>query len=308
MKKIIKIVLLFPSLLLLVMGCEQEEKLPLESITNALGTAGGLRTINIGSPTFNFLDKNNTEFSVDVEEWDAQDGDLLESVDVLVAFTDNSPENGDNTMAATLVKNVPASDFAVDSSSRLPRTTLTVSLVEVANALGLDIDDDILSNDTFRVNLSLNLSDGTVFNSSNFEGNITGAFFNSPFTYPVQFSCPIEDASLFQGTYIVTRDDWADYGVGNEIPVVLGEDPFTFRILSTNNPFIANPDTSYMELTINPDDGTVTVQSNECFNYGPGFCLPVTGTGSIGSCTGSIDITIDFSPSFPGNVFRLAKK
>lgn len=306
MKILYKIFLAFFSLTMFL-SCEQEEKFPFERLTNVAGTAGGLRTINLSSPTFNFLEKNNTEFSVEVEEWDAEDGNLLESVDVSVAFIDNSIENGDNSTSSTLVKSIDASSFIINSSSGLPRATITISLVEVANALGLNIEDDILSDDTFRVNLSLNLTDGSVFNSNNIEGNITGPFFNSPFTYPVQFSCPINNASLFQGTYVVTRDDWADYAVGDEVPVVLGDDPFTFRILSANNPFISNPDSSYMEVTINPEDGTVTVQSNECFDYGPGFCLPVTGSGSIGSCTGSIDITIDFSPSFAGNIFRLEK-
>ena len=309
MKNIIKYLLFFPSILLILVGCEQEEKFPLESITNELINAGGLRGISINSGNFNFLDLQNSEFSITVEEWDNEDGGLLQDVDVFVSFSDNSPENGESTPSESLVKTIPASAFSVDSQTGLPRTTITLSAVEATDALGIDIDSEVLSSDTFRIRMALNLTDGTVYSSGNIEGNLTGPFFNSPFTYPVQFSCPIDESSvesLFEGTYVVTRDDWADYANGDEISVVLGDDPFTFRILSTNNPFVANPDTSYMELTINPEDGTVSVQSNECFNYGPGFCLDVTGSGSIGSCTGSIDITIDFG-TFTGNVFRLEK-
>lgn len=290
-----------------ISGCKDDDKLLFESITDIAGTAGGLRTIAILSPNFNYLDLDNSEFSVEVEEWDNLDGGLLQSVDVFASFNDNSPENGDRSVPSTLVKNIAASNFTVNSYSGLPRATISLQATEAINALGLDKDNDILYNDSFRIFLTLNLTDGTKFSYNNLEGNITGPFFNSPFTYPIEFSCPIDDASLFQGTYIVTRDDWADYAVGTEIPVVLGDDPFTFRLLSVNNPYISNPDTSYMEFTINPDDSSVAVTSNECFDYGPGFCLNVTGTGTIGSCTGAINVTINFGP-YAGYVFQLSKK
>jgi len=294
------------SILTMMISCTDEEKLPFETITNNTSTAGGLRGIAILSPNFNFLDFNS-KFSIEVEEWDDQDGNLLEAVDIFVSFQDNSASNGDTSVPEAFVKTVPASSFSIDPKSGLPRSILSLSASEAITALGLDKDNEVLDSDAFRIRFTLKLSDGSEFTSTNLEGNLTGVFFSSPFTYPIQFSCPIDDVSLFQGTYVVTRDDWADYSVGAEIPVELGDDPFTFRILSVNNPFIANPNTSYMEITVNPDDGTATVLSNEAFDYGGGFTLNVSGSGTVGSCTGDISITINFG-SFTGNVFNLSKK
>lgn len=62
-----------------------------------------------------------------------------------------------------------------------------------------------------------------------------------------------------------------------------------------------------MEVTINPADGSATVISNECFNY-PGFdCVDVTGTGSVGTCTGDINVVLDFGP-YTDNGFSLVKQ
>ncbi len=181
-------------------GCEDEDKLPFEIITNEAGTAGGLRTINIISPTIDLNDIANSEFSVEVEEWDDQDGGLLESVDVFVQFQDNTPDNGDSSAAEALISNVPASAFAVNGTSGLPRAVITVPAQDAIGQLGLDIASDIDGGDIFRFRLALNLTDGSVFSSGNLEGNITGVFFNSPFSYPANVVCNL-DASVFTGTY-----------------------------------------------------------------------------------------------------------
>jgi hypothetical protein len=89
--------------------------------------------------------------------------------------------------------------------------------------------------------------------------------------------------------------------------MVLGDAPYTFRILSANNPFIGNPNTSYIEVTINPLDGTVTAASNEPFDYGGGFLLPVTGDGRVGACTGDITLSLDFGTFGIDQAFVLTK-
>ncbi|MEX0289067.1 MAG: hypothetical protein AB3N14_08130 [Flavobacteriaceae bacterium] len=198
MKNLFK--LLFYSVIVILIGCEDEEKLPFETITTQAGTAGGLRTINVISPTIDLNDITNSEFSVEVEEWDDQDGGLLESVDVFVQFQDNTPDNGNSAVAENLISNVPASAFSVNSTSGLPRTTITVTAQEAIDLLGLDPSTDIDGGDIFRFRLALKLSDGSVFSSGNLEGNITGVFFNSPFTYPANVVCNL-DQSVFTGTY-----------------------------------------------------------------------------------------------------------
>lgn len=104
------------------------------------------------------------------------------------------------------------------------------------------------------------------FTNTDADGTVTtNSYFKSPYLYPVQFFCSLEDASLFEGNYTVAADVWADYAVGDIVPVEYNPEDgaYTFRILATNNPYISNPDSAYMLVTINPEDGTATVTSNE---------------------------------------------
>lgn len=111
--------------------------------------------------------------------------------------------------------------------------------------------------------------------------------------------CPLNDASLFNGNYKVTADTWEDYAPGDIVPVVynLANGKYVFRILNTANPYVINSSTSYIIGTINPATNTVTVTSNEPWNYGPGAVYTVTGTGNVSSCTGDINLKIRFSGS-----------
>ncbi len=100
-------------------------------------------------------------------------------------------------------------------------------------------------------------------------------------------------AAPFVGTATVVVDDWADYAVGASIPIEAGSNPYEFYIRSTNNPYISNPDTSYMIVTIDPLTGNATVTSNEDFEYG---CSEgdVTGSGTVNACAGTIDLVLSF--------------
>lgn len=122
--------------------------------------------------------------------------------------------------------------------------------------------------------------------------------------------CPLEDASLFDGDYKVTADAWSDYAVGTIIPVVYNstDGTFKFRILATKNPYISNASTAYLLVTINPITNAVTIQSNEDFDYGGGDTTAVTGTGTVSSCTGDLNLKLDF-PGFGagGYTFNLTK-
>jgi hypothetical protein len=111
-------------------------------------------------------------------------------------------------------------------------------------------------------------------------------------------------ASQFDGNYKVTKDDWADYHVGDIVPVVYNpaDGTTTFRINSTTNPAINNAATAYLLVTINAD-ATVTVVSNEDYNYG-GDTTNVVGTGTVGYCGSFINLTLDF-PDFDASGYEL---
>lgn len=276
-------------LLLLAFGfsCSTEEK-TVDDVIETTPRGAILRTISIPSPTFNFTDATS-KWEVVVEEQDVEKGGLLDEVEVYVQLL--SP-NGNSSEA--LAKTVTASEFSTGPFG-LPRANISLVLSDVLTLLGLE-EGEFLSSDQFNIRLNLKLTTGQSFTQGDTNPNIAGGqFFSSPFFYRAQFFCPIDEApDLFTGTYTVVTDIWADYAPGAQIPVVLGEDPYTFRILSTNNPFIGNPDTSYIEVTINPIDGTVIAASNEPFDYGGGFLIPVTGDGRVGACTGDITLSLDF--------------
>jgi len=293
--KILFLVLAFT----LMQACETEDKI-IDEVFDNVERGAILRTIDTPNPTFDF---NNTssEWVVTVEAQDAANGKLLEQVNIYSAFVDDGVIGSE-----AYIKTVSASEFYEDEWGLL-RVDIAVMLQDVLDAAGLE-QGDFDSGDSFNIRLESELTDGRTFSYSNTAGTVTGgSFFSSPFLYSVQFFCALEDASLFDGDYVVTVDAWADYSPGDIVPVEFVS-AYTFRILSTNNAWINNTTTSYMEVTINPVDGSAVVSSNECFdtNWGGG-CLDVTGAGSVGTCTGDINVVIDVG-SYTKNAFSLVKK
>lgn len=278
-------------------SCSTDEK-TVEDVLNSVHRGAFLRTLSVNSETFDFNDTSSV-WSITVEEQDYEGGFLLEEVEIYtmhIGTDGNGPEE--------FVKSVPASQFSPGPFG-LPRADIEVAFSEVLNALELQAGDYVDS-DQFNIRLNLKLTDGRSFTQGDANPNITGGqFFQSPFSYRVQFFCVLEDTSLFSGTYTVTADVWADYAAGDQIPVVEGDDPFTFRILSTNNTYIANTETAYIEVTIDPEDATVTAQSNEPFDYG--VPVNIVGTGTVGSCTGDINLVLDFLPYQTEQLFTLTK-
>jgi hypothetical protein len=119
---------------------------------------------------------------------------------------------------------------------------------------------------------------------------VSTAIFNQTHTLEYSLECPF-NMSLFTGTYKVVTDTWEDYSQGALITVQPGPAANQFKILSTNNPYISNPSTSYMLVTVQ-NNGNVTVASNQPFIYdAPTGSMSVTGTGTVNFCTGGINIS-----------------
>jgi hypothetical protein len=112
-------------------------------------------------------------------------------------------------------------------------------------------------------------------------------------------------ASQFNGNYKVVLDKWNDYKVGATVPAVYNAADGTtkFRINASTNPALVNAATAYLLVTINAD-ATVTVVSNEDYNYGGGDTTNVVGTGTVGYCGSFINLTLDF-PGFAASGYAL---
>lgn len=290
---------LFLVCMIILSSCSSDDNSSVANQVQATTTNGAaLRTISINQGTFNYTN-TASEWSATVE---IQGGNLSQ----LKLYATHVTDSGSS--AEKYVKTFLPSIFTTGSNG-YPRGDVSVSLAETLTALDL-IAGQYAASDKFILRFELILTDGRVFSSANSGATVTGgSYFSSPFEYAAQFSCPLSDASIFNGTYTVVADAWQDYVPGDAIPVVYdpSDGPFTFRILSTNNPYILNAATSYIKVTVDPATNDVTVQSNEDFNYGGGFIVDVTGDGSVGSCTGDINVKLDFSGSSQNQTLSLIK-
>ncbi len=120
-------------------------------------------------------------------------------------------------------------------------------------------------------------------------------------------------SSMFNGNYKVTADDWADYSIGDIVPVEYNaaDDLTTFRIKNTNNPYLVNTN-SYFIVTISRSTGLVTkIGQSELFKYSPtdtGYA--VSGTGSVDRCTGNIKLNVTWKKgtnTYANQAFNLDK-
>ena len=292
---------LFLVIAIFMTSCESDDD---SSVANQVlaGTTSGafLRTISINTGTFDFTNAA-AEWSATLEAQGVGNGSALSEVRLYSTYTANG-----TTSPEALVKSFSPSIFS-PGPNEYPRADFNVSLAEVLTALNI-APGTYTASDSFALRFEMVLNDGRTFSAANASATVTGgSYTGSPFQYGAQFFCPLADASIFDGTYTVVADAWADYAPGETVPVVHvpADGPFTFRILSTNNPFIANTGTSYMLVTVDPADGTATVQSNEPFDYG--IPIDVTGDGTVGTCTGDINLSLDFSGQLDNQVFTLTK-
>ncbi len=114
-------------------------------------------------------------------------------------------------------------------------------------------------------------------------------------------------AAPFIGTATVLTDDWADDYVDGEITIEAGSNPFEFYVRMYSNPYIDNPDTAYLIVTIDPLTGNLTGVSNEPWNYGN--ATPVTATGTVDLCNRIIVLDLDYfyggGTHYTGNILEL---
>ncbi len=140
----------------------------------------------VAAQEFSFSDPSST-YSVTFEVEDNQQGALLEDVEVYARFTDASDATG--SIPETLVATLPASAFTTNEDG-LPSITVTLTLGELASALGLT-ESDYTGGDSFTIRYVLNLTDGRSFSNGNLNSTVSGgSYFRSPFIYTVPLVCP----------------------------------------------------------------------------------------------------------------------
>lgn len=142
---------------------------------------GFLRTLEL---TNSDLELNDSEgfFSIDLEANDSQNGDLLENVDVFVAFKSN---NGINEAGQEVwLKSLDKEEFS-QGNGGFPQVSLRISYSEFVVTTNAG---DIQCGDQFLVRLQLNLTNGSSFSTSNSNSPAVigmDTTINSPFCYTV---------------------------------------------------------------------------------------------------------------------------
>lgn len=266
MKNINKILLCSLSLAIF-WGCEDEDKNPFP--LSALKQAAVLRTIT--PPDVTTINKSNpseSTISLVVEADDFQDNTRFESMDIFVSLVDTFVDTDQETTTTLddqdasvddmLLVNVPASAFTAGGTDGKPQYTINVNGADVISLLNPDLTR-VDGGDIFRIRLAMNLLDGSVFTSTNVNGNVTGQFFASGFRYDATVVCILPPPA---GEYRIDMQD--SYGDGWQ----------------TNGG--------------NGGDGiTVTLSNGEVFEFG--LCSPYEGSSfdcTEGLSQGSTTITI----------------
>ncbi len=199
--------------------------------------------------------------------------------------------------------------------------TVNISQTDLYNAFTLlNSANDVALSDKLTISADIKLNNGTVVKMFTDKGVPNyGADVANSLVYSVLqnyiVSCPMADASLFNGNYKVATDVWADYSVNDIVPVVYNAANGTtkFRIMNSTNPStIAASSGNYLECTLNTTTGAVSVVSNAPYLYGAGAAnsFTVSGTGTVASCTGDITLSLTWTRStgsFANQKFELVK-
>jgi len=193
-------------------SCEDTDKLNFDPL--ALPSGAFLRTLNVDSANFNLKDLANSNWAITVEGDDGSNGSLMTSVDLHVTFKDNTPENGTVSLSEALVRNFPISAFTRGASGLLGGS-ISATANETFSALGLD-SEDVDGGDSFTFRLTLHLSDGRSFSSTEIGPDVTGAFFNSPFRYVAAVVCIPTSAITGEWTLDLV-DNYGDGWQGSQV-------------------------------------------------------------------------------------------
>ena len=204
-KQLNKIVLLLLSVVVLS-SCESDDK-AIDQVFDGVEYGAVLRKLEIVSASYNLTDLNSA-FTITVEEQDEEYGALLSEVDVYVS------RSGNEAMAFS----VPASAFTIGDKG-LPVTTISVTLGQALDALGLGSNYDV--GDVYGIRLSLKLTDGREFSAASASGSLQGSYFASPFYYTAPILCTPKP-----GDYVVDmQDSYGDGWQGDGIKVTFDGGP-----------------------------------------------------------------------------------
>jgi hypothetical protein len=193
MKKLSSILLILS--IFVTYSCRDEDLYPYPEVETQNSQGAFLRIVEVPSGIFDLNNIGNSSFQMTLEAEDnpSDKGTLTASVEFTVQFVDNTPGNGDASVAATAWTTVNASSFTVDSETGLPRYNVNVSANEVLTLLSLT-PADLDGGDRFRFEWTQVLTDGREFNRLNSSNSVQGeTYYSSPYLLDVGVVCLLPD-------------------------------------------------------------------------------------------------------------------
>ncbi|NQZ42967.1 MAG: hypothetical protein HRT65_01565 [Flavobacteriaceae bacterium] len=208
MKKIKITLYTLLGLAMLFVGCEDGDTV-FDSIVDAETRGAILRTVSVISNEIP-IGSADSNFAVELEVQDQEEGTLVQSVEVWVGFRDNSVADGGTDFSAdeVLAETLDASTFTTGEFG-LPRFMYMITLPQLVAALPIS-DSTVDGSDQFTIRFELVLSDGSRYSFADNSGTLTGSFFSSPFLYTATVVCPPKAPT--PGVWTVNMQD--SYGDG----------------------------------------------------------------------------------------------
>lgn len=255
---------LFIFLMLIGFACEKKDDAydPDNMIIGAY-----LTLTKLNNATIDFADLANSTVSMQV----GSKGSPVEKVNIYVS---EAP-----TLDKTQWKLIKAVPFTEG-------VTLEVKATEIAAALGKAVapgSEYALYNEAVT-------TDGRTFSSANIDTDFEGqAGYNMAMSWTATTTCPY-DQSVFDGSFSVQKDTWADYAVGDLVEVEPGPGENKITIFVYPSPAFGT-NRKGVVLNVDPATGNVTIPEQIVGDYGTDKDVTMQGSGSVNSCAGTITLT-----------------
>jgi len=197
------ITILFAGAALLATSCDDGDAV-IDQVTAETERGAILRTVNLISNEIP-IGNDDSNFAVEVEIQDSENGDLVESVEVYLGFRDNTVAEGETDLDTeeVLAETLDPSTFE-NGPFGLPRFSFQITLPEMLAALPIS-NADVNGSDQFTIRFELVLTDGRRYSFADNTGTLTGSFFSSPFLYTATVVCPPKAPTA--GTWTVEMQD-----------------------------------------------------------------------------------------------------
>ncbi len=167
----IKKILSFIIITVAIYSCSSDDG----NVIPILDTLDNGAIIEVVSTSNNVIFNNNLDGSLNtiVEYRDAENGSLLDDLNVYITFLDNTDSSGDSTNAIVnqevLLRTVESTEFTIGEDS-FPRHNLIITTQDFLTITNNSLDG-IATGDEYIVRFELILTDGRIFSVNNIANN-----------------------------------------------------------------------------------------------------------------------------------------